>query len=253
MPPILLFQDLQNIPYADALQRQHEAHDQVLRWRAEAEEPDTDPSSAPPPLGIILLLEHDPPVITITRRPTAQQNLIASPELLQQHNIQTHHTDRGGDITYHGPGQLIAYPILDLRRLKLNLHAYIRLLEQAAIDTCHHFNLTATRDPAATGVWITSTSGHTTDSPPASPSSRHPDGAKICAIGVRVRRWVSLHGLALNISTNLDHFELINPCGLTGRPVTSMTAELPPGTAPPMTDAKHALQQSLQRLITPLT
>src|SRR5262249_23731675 len=160
-------------------------------------------------------VEHDPPVITVT--PRAGVNLLASPEALAAAGIEVEETDRGGDITYHGPGQLVVYPILDLNLLKLRLHEYMRMLAAAVIDTCAAFGVRARRDVCATGVWVprgdadasNGTCGSLTD-------------AKICAMGVRVRRWVTMHGLALNVTTDLSHFSHIVPCGLVGRPVTSL-------------------------------
>lgn len=210
--------DLGRIRYEDAYQRQLELVDDVLAARQ---------SGSPKP-GYLLLLEHDPPVITITRRPEASQHLLASTDMLVRHGIEIQETDRGGDITYHGPGQLVAYPVLDLNVLGLNLHAYLRLLEQVAIDTCAAFGLTTGRDPGATGVWVTGN-----DTP-----------AKVCALGVRVRRWVSFHGMAINVTTDLDHFKLIVPCGLSGRPVTSLERELG-STCPTMDDVKRALSGAL--------
>lgn len=160
-----------------------------------------------PEPGRILTVEHDP-VITISSRASASRHLLATPQMLAATGVAVASTDRGGDITYHGPGQLVVYPILDLNLLNLGLHDYMRLLEAAAIDLCGELGISARRDPGATGVWVGT------------------PGAKICAMGVRVRRWVSMHGLALNVTTNLDHFNLIVPCGLAGRPVTSVAREL---------------------------
>lgn len=160
-----------------------------------------------PEVGRLLFVEHDP-VITVSNRPGAGANLIAGPVELEAQGVAVERTDRGGDITYHGPGQQVVYPILDLNVLNLGLHAYMRLLECAVIDTCAAFGVGARRDAAATGVWVGE------------------PGAKICAMGVRVRKWVSMHGLALNVTTHLGHFDLIIPCGLKGRPVTSLAREL---------------------------
>ncbi|MCH8315669.1 MAG: lipoyl(octanoyl) transferase LipB, partial [Planctomycetes bacterium] len=162
------------------------------------------------------------PVITISRRKTARDHLLATDEQLAAAGVQLTRTDRGGDITYHGPGQLVVYPILDLNALRLRIHGYMRFLEQIVIDTLAEFGIDGRRDECATGVWVGS-----------SPQ-------KICAMGVRVSRWVSMHGLALNVTTNLDHFDLIVPCGLVGRTVTSMQRQL--GDACPTLDqVKHSL------------
>ena len=193
--------DLGLISYADAYARQVDEVRRVLDSRAA--------STPGPHVGTLLLLEH-PPVITISRRHGAASHLKASPELLARHGVRLEETDRGGDITYHGPGQLVAYPILDLNRLRLRLHDYLRLLEEIVIELCSACGIEAHRDPAATGVWI-----H-----PIHPGE--PD-AKICAMGVRIRQWVSMHGLAINVTTNLNHFDLIVPCGLADRRVTSLS------------------------------
>lgn len=185
-----------------------------------------------PAPGVLLLVEHDPPVITITRRPTARQHLLADAQTLQRHGVVVAETDRGGDITYHGPGQLVVYPILDLNWYGLKLHAYMRLLEDVIICTCAQFGVRAGREQDATGVWV----------------QRQEDSAKICALGVRVRRWVSLHGLALNVTTNLRHFDLIVPCGLTGRRVTSLQQELG-GACPSLSLVKEATVAQFHRLL----
>ncbi len=162
-------------------------------------------------LGVLLFVEHDA-VITISRRAGVANHLLASEKLLSQMGVALADTDRGGDITYHGPGQLVAYPIIDLNALNLGLHDYMRLLEESVIRTAQDFGVTAQRDASATGVWV--------QHDPQQPA------AKLCACGVRVRRWISMHGLAINITTNLRHFDLIVPCGLHGRPVTSLHALL---------------------------
>ena len=190
--------DLGKIGYADALALQREAHERLVAGR-EARAPMT-----------LFLLEHAPPVVTVTRRVGAAEHVLASDEVLARHGIERVETDRGGDVTYHGPGQLVAYPIMDLQRLGLKVHPYVRWLEQCIIDTLSADGLEGVRDAAATGVWIGS------------------DGApqrKVAAIGVRLSRFASLHGFALNVAPDLSHFGLIVPCGLQ-RPVTSMQAEL---------------------------
>jgi lipoyl(octanoyl) transferase len=177
-------------------------------------------------MGTIFFVEHVPPVITVSRRPAAASHLLASEQLLRSQGIEVCETDRGGDITYHGPGQLVAYPILDLNIFNLGLHDYMRLLEDSVIETCAHFGVEAQRDPTATGVWV--------------------KDAKICAMGVRVRKWVSMHGLAINVHTDLSHFGHIIPCGLAGRPVTSMR-QLLGADCPSMPQVRQVLAAALQR------
>jgi lipoyl(octanoyl) transferase len=211
---LLRIEDLGRMPYAEAYGRQCATRDAILAGR---DAPDA-------PAGVLLLVEHDPPVITISKRPNARQHLLAGHDRLAALGVTVAETDRGGDITYHGPGQLVAYPIVDLNRLGLNLHAYMRMLEGVVIDVCRSFGVEGRRDAGATGVWV----------------GEAPAGAKICAMGVRVRRWVTMHGLALNVTTDLTHFGLIVPCGLEGRPVTGLAKEL--GEAcPAMAEVKRAL------------
>ena len=192
---------------------------------------------------------------TVSRRPTAAGNVVASAELLRQHGVAVVETDRGGDVTYHGPGQLVVYPILDLNALGLRLHEYMRLLEDVVIKTVAAFGIRAGRDVCATGVWVGGAGAGVevvveVEAPPStSPSCEiAKPGSKICAMGVRVRRWVSMHGLALNVTTNLDHFALIVPCGLVGRTVTSMDHELAE-LCPSMDAVKRELAENLRRAI----
>ena len=147
----------------------------------------------------LLLLEHGH-VVTLGRN-GHMENLLASEEVLERAGISFYPTDRGGDVTYHGPGQLVGYPILDLRDWKRDVGAYVRGVEQAIIDTLAEFGIAGERIPKLTGVWV--------------------EGRKIAAIGVHISRWVTSHGFALNVSTDLSYFQYIVPCGLT-KPVTSM-------------------------------
>jgi lipoyl(octanoyl) transferase len=147
----------------------------------------------------LLLLEH-PHTITMGRN-GHRENLLAREDVLARAGIAYHATDRGGDVTYHGPGQLVGYPILDLRLWKRDVGAYVRAIEQVIVDTLADFGIAAGRIPKLTGVWV--------------------DGRKIAAIGVHISRWVTSHGFALNVSTDLSYFQYIVPCGLP-RPVTSM-------------------------------
>jgi len=222
-PPNLEWVDLGRMPYQPANEVQVAAVDRVLAAR--------DGGSGPH--GIIHFVEHDP-VITVSRRPEARQHLTATPELLVRFGVEVAETDRGGDITYHGPGQLVVYPIVDLNCLNLGLHAYMRLLEEAAIRTCAAFGVPAMRDPAATGVWTVTPGGL--------------PHAKLCACGVRVRKWVSMHGLAINVHTNLDHFNLIVPCGLAGRPVTSLKSLLG-NNCPSMDAVKQVMRKVMAELL----
>jgi lipoyl(octanoyl) transferase len=149
----------------------------------------------------LLFVEH-PHVITMGRN-ARPENVLAVPELLSRAGVAYHETNRGGDVTYHGPGQIVGYPILDLREWKRDVVAYVRGIEQVIIDALAGFGIAAGRLAGATGVWV--------------------DDAKIAAIGVHISRWVTSHGFALNVDTDLSYFRYIVPCGLT-KPVTSMRA-----------------------------
>jgi len=152
----------------------------------------------------LLLVEH-PPVITLGRG-AKRRHLLADEDLLQAQGIEVWEIERGGDITFHGPGQLVGYPILDLTRHGKDLHRYLRRLEEVLIRTLHRYGIHGERSAGQTGVWV--------------------HGAKIASIGVHVSRWVSRHGLALNVSPDLSAFDLIVPCGLSGIRMTSMAALL---------------------------
>jgi len=152
----------------------------------------------------LLLVEH-PHVVTIGRN-GSESNVLASADLRRREGIELFESDRGGDVTYHGPGQIVAYPIVDLREWKRDVGAFVRAIEQTLIDTLEEFGIQSFRVPGLAGVW-TSTDGA--------------EQAKIAAIGVHLSRWVSTHGWALNVTTDLRYFDYIVPCGLT-KPVTSM-------------------------------
>jgi len=152
----------------------------------------------------LLLVEH-PHTITIGRAGKTS-NLLVSEDILRQRGVALYATDRGGDITYHGPGQLVAFPILDLKRQQRDIGCYLRRLEQCVMDTLTDFGIQGQRVAGATGVWIGT--------------------RKIAAIGVRISQWVTSHGLALNVNTDLDYFRLIIPCGLSSRGVTSLVQVL---------------------------
>jgi lipoate-protein ligase B len=163
----------------------------LVDLRAEGKIPDT-----------LILTEHQP-VITMGRG-TAKENLLVSREELEKRGIDLYHIERGGDITYHGPGQLVAYPIIDLSARGRDLHRYLRDLEEVVIQTLSKYGLTGTLKKSLTGVWV--------------------DNHKLAAIGVAVSKWISYHGLALNVNTDLDYAKLINPCGITQFPLGSIAS-----------------------------
>lgn len=150
----------------------------------------------------LLLLEH-PPVITLgVKSRDDRSHVLATPEALERDGVEIVATGRGGDVTFHGPGQLVGYPVIDLRPDRCDVHRYVRDLEEVLIRTAVAFGIDAVRSPGLTGVWV--------------------GQEKLAAIGVRIARWVTSHGFALNVTTKLDHFNLIVPCGIQDRGVTSM-------------------------------
>jgi lipoyl(octanoyl) transferase len=185
----MIVEDLGQMGYRQAWQLQEQAHEDVAAGGERR----------------LLLVEH-PLVITFGRRPGGEQHLRSSEADLAEMGVELVQSDRGGDITFHGPGQIVAYPIVRLADHRLSISGYVRRLEMVAIGTLAAFGLVGQRDPAAPGVWVNDGGGL----------------AKICAVGVRIRRGVSLHGIALNVQTDLNYFSLIVPCGLSDRRVTSM-------------------------------
>jgi lipoyl(octanoyl) transferase len=195
---------------------------------------------------VLLLLEHSP-VVTLGRNAKAA-NVIASPELLAQRGVELFECDRGGDVTFHGPGQIVGYPILDLRgfargaaeapsalRKSLGAVEFVRRLEEVLIRTCADFAISTKRVPGLTGVWTDSTHGAADGPVRRADENRADEGvrpsmgppeAKIAAIGVHISRFVTSHGFALNVNTDLSFFNLIIPCGITAKAVTSMQQEL---------------------------
>jgi lipoate-protein ligase B len=172
----------------------------------------------PPGDEFLLLVEHDPPAITIGRGGDGS-NVVVSREQLSARGFDVHESSRGGDVTYHGPGQLVAYPVIDLTRHGRDVHRYLRDLEQVVLNLLSRWDIEAGRDERYTGAWVAS--------------------EKVCAIGVAITRWVTYHGLALNVTTDLSHFDLIVPCGITDGGVTSLTELL--GREVPMDEVRAAL------------
>jgi lipoyl(octanoyl) transferase len=178
------------MPYAEALELQrHIARDRI---------------SGAMPQDVLLLVEH-PPVVTLGRA-SKERHLIASPDFLAQKGVEVFEVERGGDVTFHGPGQLVGYPIIDLKRHRLDLHWYLRKIEEALINALADLGIPAERNPSYTGVWTR--------------------GKKIASIGVHARDWVTWHGFALNVTTDLSYFDLIVPCGIAGVTMTSIAKEL---------------------------
>ena len=167
------------------------------------------------PHDVLLLVEHDP-VFTLGRG-TQASSLPIAPDLLRSRGADVIEIERGGDVTWHGPGQLVGYPIIDLSQHRADLHWYLRTLEQSLIDALAALGIAAGRIAAKTGVWV--------------------DDRKIASIGIHVKQWVTLHGFALNVDADLDWFRLVVPCGLTGVTMTSVAHELGLA-APPALDAE---------------
>ena len=165
------------------------------------------------------LLEHPPVIPLRVRTRNDRSHVVATPETLEEAGVEVFESGRGGDVTYHGPGQLVGYPILDLKPDRCDVHRYVRDLEEVLIRAVAGFGIVSHRLPGLTGTWV--------------------GNEKLAAIGVRIARWVTSHGFALNVSTNLEHFGLIVPCGITGKGVTSMDilSRKPTG----MTDVESAV------------
>ena len=182
------------------------------------------------PESQMLWVEH-PHVLTLGKSGAAA-NVVAPPARLKELGVQYYPINRGGDITYHGPGQLVGYPILDLDQFFTDIHKYLRFLEEAVIRTCAEYGVKAGRIEGLTGVWIDPNSGAA--------------ARKICAFGVKCSRWVTMHGLALNVNTDLDFFNLIVPCGISDRGVTSLARET--GVAVDVEEVKGHMTRHLAAL-----
>jgi lipoyl(octanoyl) transferase len=198
MSRILDVRRLGIVDYEEALELQR----QLVEARRTNAVPDT-----------LLLLEH-PPVVTLgVHRGGGRHHILATPQRLADLGVQVHETGRGGDVTYHGPGQIVGYPIVDLRPDRCDVHRYVRDLEEVLIRSARDFGIDAGRIAGLTGVWA--------------------GAEKLAAIGVRISRWITSHGFAFNVATNLDHFRLIVPCGISDRGVTSLQRLLaePPSIA----------------------
>jgi len=199
----LVFEDLGLMDYQEAWDYQEERFDRLVDYKRQPEGKTT-------PSQYLLFCEH-PHVYTLGKSGD-EHNLLIQQDFLKKIDATYYKTNRGGDITYHGPGQIVGYPILDLEDFGLGLKQYIKLLEDSIIELLAGYKIEASQMEGATGVWL---------------DANHPVKArKICAIGVRSGRHVTMHGFALNVNTNLDYFTYINPCGFDTRGVTSMEKEL---------------------------
>ena len=222
------FVDLGLIDYQQAWDLQEKLFNEVVERKVRNR--NLPPEQQEAPVHYLLFCEH-PHVYTLGKSGSTE-NLLAGPEELKEKSVSFYKINRGGDITYHGPGQIVAYPILDLDFFFTDIHKYLRFLEEAVIMTLKDFGVESSRYEGYTGVWIE----------PDNPVKAR----KICAMGVRCSRWVTMHGLAFNIATDLSYFGNIVPCGITDKAVTSLSKET--GTEINPEEVKPVLQKHLADL-----
>lgn len=213
-------EDWKHISYSEAWERQTELFNSIIKARSEGQ----------PYENRIIFCTH-PHVYTIGKH-GKQENMLISDDMLSRIGAEVFRIDRGGDITYHGPGQQVCYPILCLEDFKLGLKGYLHQLEEAVIRTCSHYGIKSGRVDGATGVWI---------------DIGTPRERKICAMGVRSSHFVTMHGLALNVNTDLRYFDYINPCGFTNKGVTSIEKET--GVQVSMDEVRQILSEELLKLL----
>ena len=206
----VLYKDLGRMGYLECWEKQRTMFDGMLQRKRTGQVCDdvANPEQVGT-AGVVYLVEHNP-VYTLGKSGKSENMLVSEP-YLRSIGAEFYHIDRGGDVTYHGPGQVVGYPILDLEQLGIGLREYIDSLEEAIIGVCREWGIEAGRIAGASGVWLDG------DSPRA---------RKICAIGVRVSRYVTMHGFAMNVNTDLKYFNHINPCGFVDKGVTSLEKEL---------------------------
>lgn len=209
------------IPYAEAWKKQQLYFDPMVVNKLQQKEI----------VNRIVLCQH-PHVYTLGKS-GRDSNMLLTEEQLKTIDATLYHTDRGGDITYHGPGQVVCYPLLDLEEFNLGLRSYIHLLEEAVIRVCASYGIIADRADEATGVWL---------------DNNKPTARKICAIGVRCSRHITMHGLAFNVNTDLAYFNYINPCGFIDKGVTSLEKEL--GKSLDMDEVETKLIEEIKSLLT---
>jgi len=228
----LQFEDLGLMRYKPCWDYQEELFKNIISQKLATRDAliKDEKETSPAPTSRLIFVEH-PHVLTLGRSGDAE-NVIVSPTRLAELGVDYFPINRGGDITYHGPGQLVAYPILDLDQFFTDIHKYLRFLEEAVIKTCAEFGVEAGRIDGLTGVWVDFEAGL--------------QARKICAFGVKASRWVTMHGLALNVDSDLDFFDLIVPCGIKDRGVTSLTREV--GRKISLNEVKPILKRHLQTL-----
>jgi lipoyl(octanoyl) transferase len=226
--PLVEVQDWGQLDYGTAWDRQDVLFNQLIEQKKYRREHGSD--SLPPPTHYFVLCGH-PHVYTLGKSGD-MAHLLVDEDYLKREGISFYHNNRGGDITYHGPGQIVGYPILDLDYFFTDLGKYLRLLEETIIRTLKEYGIEAGRSPGETGVWLE----------PDNPLRAR----KICAIGIRCSRWVVMHGFAFNIGTDLKMFDNIIPCGIRDKKVASMHAEL--GYVPDMEEVKHKITHHFAEL-----
>jgi lipoyl(octanoyl) transferase len=221
----VIVQDLGLADYRQAWEYQEQLFSEIVATKiANRSLPETEQKLTP---NYLLFCEH-PHVYTLGKT-GKESHLLLNEQGLQKETASFYKINRGGDITYHGPGQLVGYPVWDLENFFTDIHLYLRQLEQAVIDTCAHFGLSCGRIQGLTGVWL----GHQGGQP-----------RKICAMGVKTSRWVTMHGFALNVNTQMRYFDHIIPCGIDDKAVTSMQQEL--GFEPDMAQVKQIMIDKLK-------
>ena len=211
--------------YNDSLKIQEELFQKTIELKSVNRKEDTQI----PTQNYLLWVEHTP-VITLGKSGKIK-NLLLGEKQLKEKGIEYYPTNRGGDITFHGPGQIVGYPIMDLDNFFTDIHKYLRYLEEAILLTLEEYDLNGARSIGETGVWL---------------DVGTPFARKICAMGVKASRWVTMHGFALNVNTNLSYFDYIVPCGIEGKAVTSLAKEL--GREIPFKEVKDKLEVHLANL-----
>lgn len=219
---IVKYKNLGLINYKEAWEMQEKLFNELLEAKLSNSEKQND--------NKLFFLQH-PHVYTLGKSGN-KGNLLLNEDLLKSKGASFFHIDRGGDITYHGPGQLVGYPILNLDSLGLTIREYIYNLEEVIINVLRHYGITATRSEGETGVWLD--------------VDNKAKARKIAAIGVRISRMVSMHGFAFNVNTNLDYFNYIVPCGIVDKGVTSLQKEL--GREIPLEEVQHLLQEQFEKV-----
>lgn len=226
------FQHLGNMDYKEAWDYQETRFSSIVNQKIQNRKADRDQQVATE--NYLLFVEH-PHVYTLGKS-GKEEHLLLDAQGLKDHKASYYKINRGGDITYHGPGQLVGYPILDLENFFTDIHKYLRLLEEAIILTLKEYELEAGRIEGLTGVWIDTDSKNPLDGKDWKPR-------KICAMGVKSSRWVTMHGFAFNINTDLSYFSHIVPCGIDDKDVTSLAAEL--GRAIPMHEVEEKVKKHI--------